>query len=294
MAKNDKTLSLIVPTLGRTEELKRFLDSLKAQRGLDFKDVEVIIVDQNGDGRLDALLTGHGASFDIKHLKIEPKGLSNARNAGLAVARGSYVGFPDDDCFYAPDTLAKVLGFFKETGGKWGLFIRCMDPMTQEDFLRYPKIEKAIHSPQDGNVFLGISIGQFHPLDAARAVGGFDEVFGIGGCWGSGEETDFSLRLLQIGLPIRFRPDIVVFHAKTNPLDLRNMSKEKVRSYAMGFGALCRKHGLVGLLFLKVAKQFVGMFLYLLRLDFRRSEMCAVTAFGRLKGFGSYVKTGRR
>jgi glycosyltransferase involved in cell wall biosynthesis len=287
---NLPVLSLIVPTLGRTRELKRFLDSVKAQDMGAFlsKDVEVIVVDQNGDDRLDVLVKSYGETLTLHHLKILPKGLSNARNAGLATVRGKHVGFPDDDCFYAPDILAKVLSFFKETDGKWGLFIRCMDPMTQEDFLHYPKVERAIHSPWDSNVFLGISISQFHPLEAVRAVGGFDEDFGIGGVWGSGEETDLSIRLLRTGLPIRFRPDIVVFHDKTNPLDLRNMPREKVRSYARGFGALCRKHRLHRVLFLKAAKQAAGVLLFALKMDLRRSGMCWTTLAGRLEGYWGY------
>ena len=46
-------LSLIVATLGREAELSRCLGSLAAQTSRDF---EVVVVDQNADDRLAALL----------------------------------------------------------------------------------------------------------------------------------------------------------------------------------------------------------------------------------------------
>jgi hypothetical protein len=33
-----------------------------------------------------------------------------------------------------------------------------------------------------------------------------------------------------------------------------------------------------------------GIFLYLALLDLRRSRMCAITAWGRVKGFVSYIE----
>jgi glycosyltransferase involved in cell wall biosynthesis len=288
--------SLIVPTLGRVGELGSFLDSITGQKLESFTlaDVEVIVVDQNEDGRLDAMLKDYGTRLSLKHLKIQPKGLSNARNAGLAVVGGRIVAFPDDDCFYADDTLEKVRGFFKETGDGSGLFIRAVDPKTREDFLDYPKVEKIVKSPGDSSVFWGSSISQFYPREAVQAVGPFDERFGIGGIWGSGEETDYAIRVLKKGFPIHFRPEIVVFHEKVNPLTLRNIPKEKVRAYSKGFGATCRKHGFGFHLFLKAAKQAAGVFLYAMKLDFHKSTMCWITATSRLRGFLEYREEGKR
>lgn len=286
--------SLVLPTIHRVAELKAFLDSVQGQnfRSLSLSQVEVIVVDQNPDDRLAALLAAYEGKFPIRHLKIAAKGLSNARNQGLAAAGGRYLAFPDDDCFYGPDTLEKAYGFFQETGGKMGLFIRALDPQTGEDFLRYPPTPKLIRSSRDPNLFLGCSISQFYPMEAVRAAGDFDESFGIGGPWGSGEETDYAARVLGKGFPIQFRPEINVYHLKVNPLALRAMPKEKVKAYARGFGALCRKHGFVLEFLLKTLKQTLGILYFALRMDFHRSEMCRMTALGRLQGFWGYGKAG--
>ncbi len=97
--------SLVVATLGRVAELGALLASLAAQVGPAF---EVIVLDQNGDSRLDALLAHHGAAMPIRHLRSARRGVSHARNLGLPYCQGAIVGFPDDDCTYPPGVLAAV------------------------------------------------------------------------------------------------------------------------------------------------------------------------------------------
>ncbi len=280
--------SLIIPTVYRSAELGRLLDSIAGQKNSEFdtkNDIETIVVDQNSDDRLEKILEYYSDSLTLVHLKVPSLGLSHARNLGLGKIRGKYVAFPDDDCYYAPDTLKKVFQYFTETGGKSGLFIRGRDPDTEKDFLRYPRFEKLIRSPRDASVFLGISIGQFYPKEAIKAVGFFDEHFGIGGDWGSGEETDFASRCLKKGFPIQFKPDILVYH----PLvDSVTMDPVKLKKYAMGFGALCRKHSFYGLAFWKILKQIAGIFYFVLKLDLKRANHCWVIASGRIEGFLKY------
>ncbi|MGH8316235.1 MAG: glycosyltransferase family A protein, partial [Steroidobacterales bacterium] len=102
------SLSLIVATVGRETELARCLSSLAAQSRQAF---EVVLVDQNDDDRVAALLDRQRAPFPLVHVRTRP-GLSHARNVGLTMAGGHIVGFPDDDCWYDADTVARVLQFF--------------------------------------------------------------------------------------------------------------------------------------------------------------------------------------
>src|SRR5262249_2604201 len=96
------TVSLVTCTLGdRKERLARLLQSLAPQ---GFRAFELIVVDQNPPGYIDEILQTCGAGLRIKHVRSAP-GLSAARNVGLAQANGQIVGFPDDDCWYLPDTL---------------------------------------------------------------------------------------------------------------------------------------------------------------------------------------------
>ena len=104
-----------MPTINVTDELELFLKSLKEQT---YKDFELIAVDQNNDDRAYKILEKYEDDFEIKYMKSDRKGLSLNRNRGLLVMDGEITGFPDDDCEYQPDTLEKVVKFFKENEDK--------------------------------------------------------------------------------------------------------------------------------------------------------------------------------
>ena len=89
-------ISLILATKGRVEEMKRFMRSLAQEGNGSF---ELIVVDQNEDDRVGAILRELNLRFPIIHLRSEV-GLSRARNVGATAATGDIIAFPDDDCWY--------------------------------------------------------------------------------------------------------------------------------------------------------------------------------------------------
>jgi len=88
-------ISVIVPVYNVEKYLKRCLESIVNQT---YKDLEIILVD---DGSTDSSLQICEEYAEIdKRIKVIHKqngGLSSARNAGLRVASGDYVGFVDSD-----------------------------------------------------------------------------------------------------------------------------------------------------------------------------------------------------
>src|ERR1700749_5065897 len=105
-------LSLVAATVGRSDELVRLLDSIDKQLTAD---VEVIIVDQNDDERVKSCLERVALRTRCIHIHSR-RGLSLARNAGLEVASGAIVGFPDDDCWYPEGFLHRVGTWFARNG----------------------------------------------------------------------------------------------------------------------------------------------------------------------------------
>lgn len=96
-------ISLVLATVGRTDELSVALDSIALQSE---HPAEVIVVDQNGDDRLVPIVQrAREQGLVIHHLHSQPPALSRARNVGLNAAVGDVVAFPDDDCWYEPTTL---------------------------------------------------------------------------------------------------------------------------------------------------------------------------------------------
>ncbi len=279
--------SLIIPTVKRTLELSRLLTSISRQKltHLGLQDVEVIIVDQNLDERLLEVVEPFRKLLNIVRITAPSLGQSNAKNTGIEVLTGKYVTFPDDDCFYAEDTLEKAFLAFEESNDRCAIFGRCQDLDSKKYLLKYPRKKKMIFRPKDPSVFLGLQIAQFYTEDMVRAVGNFDVKFCSGGKWGSGEETDFAIRCLKKGFPIQFRPDILVCHPLVIP---ETMEKAKLKKYAIGFGALCRKHGLVSMLIWKTIKQWVGMVFFFCLGKWGKTHCCWIISIHRLEGYWQY------
>ena len=101
-------LSLIVPIYGVEAFLPRFLESLTPNLG---DSMEVILVDDgskdNAPSMIDEYAYHHADCVRVVHK--ENGGLSSARNAGLKVACGEYVIFPDPDDYIAPDYVSSIL-----------------------------------------------------------------------------------------------------------------------------------------------------------------------------------------
>ncbi|MGH7739589.1 MAG: glycosyltransferase family 2 protein [bacterium] len=277
-------LSLIVATLNRTSELSVLLESIKNQKAESFglEEIEVILIDQNDDERLAPVIKAHEKNLLIRHIKVKVRGLSNARNIGLKEAKGKYVAFPDDDCFYENDVLERVISTFRRAQQNFGIFCMGMDPNSREPIFRYPSRPLTISKAADHRVFLGIAWTQFFVTEKALAVGGFDVNLGLGGKWESGEETDFAIRFLKSGGKIRFCPEIIVYHPLVVP---ETMALEKIKRYASGFGALCRKQELRRHFVWKVFKQAVGFILCVLKGDRKRAMIFWNIAIARVSGY---------
>ena len=108
--RGDPRVTLIVPTLDRPLFLERALQSLAEQTCQDF---EVIVVNDGGRDpaavleRFRPRLAGGGRLTVVHHDRN--RGLAAARNTGLRLARGRYVGFLDDDDRLLPHHLAVLL-----------------------------------------------------------------------------------------------------------------------------------------------------------------------------------------
>lgn len=113
MIDEDTKISVIVPVYNVEKFIDRCVESLVNQT---FKDIEIILVD---DGSTDGspAICDEWAKKDSRIKVIHKKngGASDARNAGLDLAKGRYVGFVDSDDFIEPDAYETL---FEEAESK--------------------------------------------------------------------------------------------------------------------------------------------------------------------------------
>lgn len=230
------TITLIVCTVGRTAALTRLFESLAGQQ---YRDFDVALVDQNPLGSLDATVDAYSSRIQIRHLRSE-RGLSRARNVGLAAAGGTLVGFPDDDCWYDPTTLTEIVRRFADPSIEIATG-RTTDASGHTSVSPTLDVESAIHR---GNFLLcGNSNAIFARRAAFDVIGPFDERLGVGAStiFQSGEEADILLRAVAAGLNARFFPDLVTHHDQVDAV-ITSAQIERARRYGAGFGALLRKN----------------------------------------------------
>jgi glycosyltransferase involved in cell wall biosynthesis len=230
-------ISLITCTLGRKEALARLLHSLTLQPPALF---ELVLIDQNPPGYLDALLAPYRTRFQLVHAHTA-KGLSLGRNAGLQLAQGDLVGFPDDDCWYPAGTLDEVDTLFQAHPQCAVVTGRTCDAYNVPSLS--PSLGHRTSISRKNYLVCGNSNSIFARMSAVRQVGGFDERLGVGAAtpFQSGEESDLVLSCLQAGMQAEYFPALVVQHEQvstTNATDYIGRAKK----YGAGYGALLRKH----------------------------------------------------
>ena len=112
-------ISIIIPVFNAERTLGLCLDSVLAQT---HKDIEVICVNDSSDDDSYYLLKSYEEkdsrlkviSLDNGYDKTAFKGPATARNAGLDVAEGNYIGFVDADDYIDPTMYERLLAAMQE------------------------------------------------------------------------------------------------------------------------------------------------------------------------------------
>lgn len=236
------TLSLVLATVGRTTDLGRAIDALAAQTAQDF---ELLLIDQNADDRLLPYVEkALAAGLAVRHLKLSPPSLSGARNLGIANALGNWVAFPDDDCWYEPDTVEQVLKALARSPELDGMSINWVEQsasLGQSDTGELLSLS-AWRKYRGGEAS---SISLVMRTSLLRTLGGFDGRLGVGQWFGAAEEIDLVLRALHAGACIARLAEARVHHAFGNRQALPlAQAKQSALQRARGTGAIYAKHKL--------------------------------------------------
>lgn len=232
-------VSVVIPTYNRLETLELVMPTLLAQT-LDAAQYELLICDSNStDGTaeyLSRLKREHGI---IRHVAGAFNGRAQARNAGIAAARGEIVLFNDSDILASPDLLAVHLRHHRERSGiaVVGLEVQVKD---FNDYLYKrdrPEARGHLHPPSRKKLswlYFLTGNASVRRDDLLRA-GCFDESFtGYGH-----EDLELGYRLRRLGITILYEPLAVNYHCQDVAYEDQ---KEKMRLAGRSTARFYRKH----------------------------------------------------
>ena len=239
MTATSARISLVVSTVNRADELTRLLDSLLGQ---EFKDFEILVVDQNRDDRIVPLLECYHSQLKIRRIATPGRhGISSGRNDGWRHARGDVVVFPDDDCWYPSWFLRRGLEVLDATGAELvsGRFADKGGRSINGRFASGAQFitRKSVWITQSESA-------TFYCRELLERLGGFDEELGIGSAspWQAAEGPDLILKALKRGYPCYYDPSLYGFHREYNLDDPTEGMTRRGRMYGRGMGYVLRCH----------------------------------------------------
>jgi glycosyltransferase involved in cell wall biosynthesis len=234
----DPLVSVVVCTLGREP---RLVDTVRAVLAQTHRTLELVVVDNDPvSGRTAGLLADLHADERMRVVLQPVRGLSAARNAGLAAARGEVVAFTDDDAVPDPTWLAELLSVLRDdrdgqvaavTGRVVATETRNAEQRWFEESGVFDKgLERTVWSLRPAedhglgeqgphSLFFPYTAGEMGTGNnmlfrtaALRDLGGFDEALGAGSPARGGEDLDVFRRVVLAGHVLVYTPQALVRH----------------------------------------------------------------------------------
>jgi O-antigen biosynthesis protein len=247
--------SVVVATRDRPAELVACVERLL---DLAYPGYELLVVDNAPSSEATAVAVGRhfGNLPQVRYLREDRPGLSNARNQGLAEAAGEVVAFTDDDVLVDPAWLANLvaaLGAAPHAACATGLILPAqLDTEAALWFESYAGFDKGwerqlfdLAEHRRPGPLYPYAMGQFGSgaslafrTAALRRLGGFAPELGAGTTALGGEDLDIFLRLLASGAAIVYEPGAILWHRH-----LRDTAtlRRQLHGYGVGLGAALTK-----------------------------------------------------
>jgi GT2 family glycosyltransferase len=256
------TISVVIPTIGRREQLEACLDALLSQRGaepfLEQGGLEIIVVDNRPHlpQAREVVRSLTGSSIPVRWVAEPRPGVAYARNRGLEEAHGRLVAFVDDDTVVDSRWLRAVLSAFDQAPTArcvTGLVLPSeQDTPAQHFFEQYGGFDKGfsqvVHHRDarfgHGPIYpylpgvYGTGASAAFDADWFRAQGGFDVVLGGGARSIGGEDIEAFLRVVLAGEVLVYEPQALAWHAPHRDMD---GLRRQVFVYGRGLSAVLTK-----------------------------------------------------
>lgn len=217
-------VTVIIPTYNRRDLIREAIASVVAQ---SYADLEVIVVDDGSDdGTAEVVQQFTG----VQYVYQANRGVSAARNVGVARARGELIAFLDSDDLWQPDKLARQVALFEQQPD---VHVCQTDEIWLRNGVRVNSHHK--HRKTGGDIFarsLALCVVSPSAVMMRRALferlGGFDET--LPAC----EDYDLWLRITA-HLPVHFiaMPLVIKRGGHTDQLSRRFWGMDRFRVHAL-------------------------------------------------------------
>jgi O-antigen biosynthesis protein len=248
-------VTVVVPASGRPEALAATVRSILR---CDWPSFDVVVVDnrRRSGPTADLLRERFGPHPQLRCVEAPRDGVSRARNAGLAVARGELVAFTDEGVEVDQGWIAELAGAIARTGAACvtgpalPLELETSAQLLIEQLagsamdwaprtLSLPDGASARRLAVRAAEQLGPGCNLALRADTLRSLGGFDHALGAGTVARGGEEIDLCIRLLQAGHAVGYEPRALV--RRGHPETVTAVRREAF-AHGMGLGAAITKH----------------------------------------------------
>lgn len=214
-------ISIIIPSFRSEKTIGRCLESLVNQ---DYhkKFYEIIVVDNFSKDNTEKICRKFKKVKFIKR-KSNP---AEARNLGAKMARGKIILFTDSDCVVPRNLLKKVMRNFRiyKIAGVGGTYKTLNKDSAIAKYVGYEIGWRHYKQPKKTD-FLGTYCCAYK-RDIFLKFGGFDETFKIA----SGEDPEFSFKLVNAGYKLFFDKTMFVWHSHPETLK-RYLRQQFWRAY---------------------------------------------------------------
>lgn len=220
-------LSVIIVTYNSARQIAACLQSVLAQTGVTY---EVIVVDNaSADDTLAQL-----EKFDVRVIANRDNvGFGQGNNVGVAASRGRFVYLLNPDTRLEGNHVLADLCRQMEAQPRWGMAgTRVLSADGQSESppaMIYPG-QRHVHrdfSSLPGNIAWVLGASMVIRRELYEKLGGFDLDFFL-----YSEETDFCLRMRELGFEIGYLPEITVSHiggASESQRDPGELSARKLK-----------------------------------------------------------------
>lgn len=210
--------------------------SLRASLGQDSSAKYVYFIDQNDTKlKLDQTIENDKR---FHHFHVVTNCVSTARNSVVIPDDVDWVFFCDDDGYPMDGYLSKLNSVISENPQ---VEIIAGSIVRDDNFEFYSprhQIGGDINQFRNTKLLMGSNFSCL--ADVFKNLDGFDEKFGAGSFWGSGEETDFAWKAFFANKHMLYEKELKVFHVRPYAQSFQQNVSKAFR-YGIGKGALVSK-----------------------------------------------------